>query len=133
MMRVVLVEPGKCARPVEIEEELHAMQELVGGPIQALYPWPDRAAIVCNDEGKLIGLPYNRVLEGVGIIAGTFFVCGIQGENFCSLTEQQTETYRQMFHSPEAFIQTPEGLMCIRMTRAAGPEKKARKPFTQER
>ena len=133
MMRVVLVEPGKCARPVEIVEDLHTMQELVGGPIQALYPWPDEAAIICNDEGKLMGLPSNRVLEGVDIIAGTFFVCGIQQENFCSLTEQQTETYQQMFHSPEAFIHTPEGLMCIRMTRAAGPEKKARKPFTQER
>ena len=37
-MRVVLVEPGKCARPVEIKEDLHTMQELVGGSIQALYP-----------------------------------------------------------------------------------------------
>lgn len=132
-MRILLVEPGKTARPAEIKGELHAMQELVGGPIQALYPWPDKAAIVCNDEGKLLGLPYNRALEDYDILAGTFFVCGIQGEDFCSLTEQQMEKYRKMFHDPEAFIRTPEGLVRIRLTCVAGPEKKARKPAGQER
>ena len=132
-MRVVLVESGKSARPAEIGEELHAMQELVGGPIQALYPWPDKAAIVCNDEGKLLGMPSNRVVEGCGIIAGTFFVCGIHGEDFCSLTEQQMEAYRQMFHAPEAFVRTPDGLVCIRLTRVAGPEKKPKNHSAQER
>ena len=132
-MRVVLVEPGKRARPAEIGEELHAMQELVDGPIQVLYPWPDKAAIVCNDEGKLLGLPYNRVLEDYDIIAGTFFVCGIHGEDFCSLTEQQMEAYWQMFHDPEAFVQTPDGLVCIRLTRVAGPEKKPKNHSDQER
>ena len=40
-MRIVLVEPNKAARPVEIEDNLQDMQALVGGPIQALYPWED--------------------------------------------------------------------------------------------
>ena len=51
MMQIVLVEPNKAARPVEIEDNLHAMQALVGGPIQALYPWEDPVALICNDEG----------------------------------------------------------------------------------
>lgn len=119
-MRVILVEPGKRARPAEIGEGLQAMQELVGGPIQALYPWPDKAAIVCNDEGKLLGLPYNRILKDCDILAGTFFVCGIQGEDFCSLTEQQMERYQTMFEYPEKFIRTPEGILCLRCV--AGPE-----------
>lgn len=56
MMRVVLVEPGKCARPVEIKEDLHTMQELVGGSIQALYPWDEPVALVCNvDPHSKIG------------------------------------------------------------------------------
>ena len=88
-MRVILVEPDKVARIAEIGEELHDMQEIVGGPIQALYPWDDSAAIICNDERKLKRLPLNRVLKNYDIIAGTFFVCGLQGENFSSLTEQQ--------------------------------------------
>lgn len=62
-MQVVLVEPGKAARITEIGEDLQDMQEIVGGLIQALYPWEDPAAIVCNDEGKIMGLPLNRVLE----------------------------------------------------------------------
>lgn len=88
MMQIVLVEPGKIARPMEIKGELHEMQQIVGGTIQALYPWTDPVALICNDEGKLDGLPLNRVLENYDIIAGTFFICGIQGENFSGLTEK---------------------------------------------
>ena len=132
-MRVILVEPGKRARPAEIEEGLQAMQELVGGTLQALYPWRDKAAIVCNDEGRLIQLPLNRVVAGCGVIAGTFFVCGIHGKDFCSLTERQMEAYRQMFHDPEAFVRTPDGLMYIRLRRVAGPEKKPQNHSDQER
>ena len=40
-MRVLLVEPGKAARPVEMKNDLHEMQHMVGGPIQALYPWEE--------------------------------------------------------------------------------------------
>ncbi len=54
-MRVLLVEPGKAARPVEMKNDLHEMQQMVGGPIQALYPWEEPVAIVCNDEGKIWG------------------------------------------------------------------------------
>ena len=103
-MQVVLVEPGKAARITEIGEDLQDMQEIVGGLIQALYPWEDPAAIVCNDEGKIMGLPLNRVLEDYDIITGTFFICGIQGENFSSLTEQQLQKYQQKFRCPEKFI-----------------------------
>lgn len=47
-MKVLLVEPGKAAQPVEIKNELHEMQQIVGGLIQVLYPWEDPAAIVWN-------------------------------------------------------------------------------------
>ena len=125
-MQIVLVEPNKAARPVEIEDNLHAMQALVGGPIQALYPWEDPVALICNDEGKILGLPLNRVLGDYEIIAGTFFICGIQGENFSGLTEQQIQKYQQMFRSPEKFINTPGGILCIRMSPVISPERKAK-------
>ena len=121
----MLVEPGKAARPVEMKNDLHEMQQMVGGPIQALYPWEEPVAIVCNDEGKNMGLPLNRVLENYDIIAGAFFVCGIQGENFSSLTEKQMQKYQQMFLSPEKFIQTPEGLLCIRINPVVNPKPKS--------
>ena len=132
-MQVVLVEPGKAARIVEIGEDLHDMQEIVGGPIQALYPWDDPAAIICNDEGKLNHLPLNRVLEDYDIIVGTFFICGIQRENFSSLTEQQLQKYQQKFRCPEKFIPTPNGLLCLRIEPVVTPKEKNKKPLNYER
>lgn len=116
-MKVVICEPGQYARIAEIEPTLKAEQEIVGGLIDCVYPWPnDMAALVCNDEGKLNGLPLNRALEDYDVIAGTFFICGISGENFCSLTEEQTARYLQKFHNPEVFAQTPYGLLRMRTT-----------------
>ena len=116
-MKVVICEPGQYARIAEIEPTLKAEQEIVGGLIDCVYPWPnDMAALVCNDEGKLNGLPLNRALEDYDVIAGTFFICGISGENFCSLTEEQTARYLQKFHDPEVFTQTPFGLLRMRTT-----------------
>ena len=132
-MQIVLVEPGKAARPAEIKGELHEMQEIVGGPIQALYPWEEPVAVICNDEGKVNHLPLNRVLEDYDIIAGTFFICGIRGENFSSLTEQQVQKYQQMFRCPERFINTPQGLLRIRLNPVAAPKGKNKKPPHYER
>ena len=113
-MKVVLVEPGKMARMTEIDSSLQSMQKLVGGLIQAVYPWQDAAALVCSDEGKLLGLPLNRALQQDGqiydAVVGTFFVCGIREEDFCSLTPQQTEKYLREFREPEMFMQTPDGI-----------------------
>lgn len=132
-MKVILVEPEKTARPAEIDNGLKAMQDIVGGTIQALYPWDDMAAVICNDEGKLIGLPLNRVLEDYDVIAGTFFICGIQDDTFCSLTEQQLQKYEQMFHSPEIFVPTPDGIACIKLKNVEAPKNKTRKPPNYER
>ena len=116
-MKVVICEPGQYARIAEIEPTLTAEQKVVGGLIDCVYPWPnDMAALVCNDEGKLNGMPLNRALEDYDVIAGTFFICGISGENFCSLTEEQTARYLQKFHDPEVFTQTPFGLLRMRTT-----------------
>lgn len=109
------------------------MQEIVGGPIQALYPWDDPVAIICNDEGKLNHLPLNRVLENYDIISGPFFICGIQGENFSSLTEQQLQKYQQKFNCPEKFIPTPNGLLCLRIEPVVTPKGKNKKPLNYER
>ena len=110
-MKIVLVEPGKEAREAEITGSLREMQKLVGGIIQAIYPWTDPVAMICHDEGKILGLPFNRVLEDYDLIAGPFFICGIQGENFASLTDQQVKTYLEKFRRPQIICRTPVGLM----------------------
>ena len=62
-MKVIIVEPHKQARIEEIGRELEDFQEIVGGYIEAIYPFDDPVAIVCNDEGKMMGAELNRALQ----------------------------------------------------------------------
>lgn len=62
-MRILVVEPSKKPEVQEIDGTLSAMQKLVGGPIQAIYPFGDPVALVANDKGKLLGLPMNRAFR----------------------------------------------------------------------
>ena len=118
-MKIVLVEPGKEARLAEIGEDLRSMQKTVGGLIQAVYPYEDAVALICNDEGKLMGLPFNRALRDedgqiYGTVAGTFFVCGLTEDNFCGLTEQQAEKYLTEFREPETLVRTNRGVVVVK-------------------
>ena len=63
-MEVLLVEPGKEARIAEIGDGLKSLQAAVGGWIEAVYPFDDPVALVCNDEGKIMQMPLNRALRG---------------------------------------------------------------------
>lgn len=108
-MRVLVVEPGK--RPVvkEIESGLEALQAVVGGLIEAVYPFEEPVAIVCNEEGKLMELPLNRALldengKVYDIIAGTFLVVGLTEDNFGSLDDALLEQFRTRFRQPETFV-----------------------------
>lgn len=109
-IKVVLVRPGKVSSIEEIDSSLRGMQRIVGGTIQAIYPFEDNVALVCNDDGKLLGLEPNRALiydrRAYDIIAGTFFICGIAGESFASLTPAQLTKYQTMFAEPHRFIKS---------------------------
>ena len=61
-LSVLLIQPGKAPRMVEIPDTLDAMQELVGGYIEEYMPFDDEVAIIVNEEGKLNGLPPNRAI-----------------------------------------------------------------------
>ena len=89
---------------------------MVGGLIECVYPWQDNACIVCNDEGKLEGLPLNRTLDDYDVIAGTFFVVGLTEDDFCSLTNEQVERYKAMFFKPQLFVPYRGGLMQVPYT-----------------
>lgn len=62
-IRVVLLEPGKMARITEIGSTLAQMQAVVGGNIEPFYPFEEEVCIVCNEEGKLNGMPLNRAIR----------------------------------------------------------------------
>lgn len=59
---VLLIQPGKYPKTVAIEDSLEAMQALVGGDIEEYMPFDDEVAIICNEEGKVNGLPLNRAV-----------------------------------------------------------------------
>ena len=67
-MTVVIVKPGYAPYEADING-LDEMQKVVGGIIQAIYPFEDNAAVVCNDEGLFLDLPFNRSVPGG---SGTF-------------------------------------------------------------
>lgn len=104
-MKTLVVEPGKAPYRKEIGSDLKSLQHEVGGLIQALYPFEDEVAIICNGEGKLHNLPPNRFLydeEGnaYDLIAGTFLVVGLTEDDFGSLTEKQIEFYTELYADP---------------------------------
>ena len=95
-----------------MEPTLEAKQKIVGGLIDVAYPFPDdNVCVVLNDEGKLMGLPLNRALGDYDIIAGTFFVCGYNEENFVGLTPEQFTRYEKFYHDPQLFHRTPFGIL----------------------
>ena len=109
-MEIVAVMPGCKPERITMPHTLEAMQHMVGGYIQAIYPYEDPVAIVCNEEGKISALEPNRAVrdldtnEIIDIICGTFFICGLNEDDFCSLTEEQITKYSKLFHSPEVFL-----------------------------
>ena len=110
-MRVIVVEPKKKPVVREIDPGLEAMQKIVGGSIEAVYPFDEPVALICNDEGKLLGLPLNRALrddEGnvYDIVSGTFFLCAAppDSDRFESLSDYQVKTYMERFSTPEMFL-----------------------------
>lgn len=118
VIRVVLLEPQKEARVAEIGSSLQSMQSVVGGLIEAVYPFEEQVCIVCNEEGKLQGLPLNRALRDsdshiYDVIAGTAFICDCSGEDFGSLTEDQTAKYLELFKNPEAFVSVSGCIIAI--------------------
>ena len=121
-MTVVMLEPGKKARIVKMEKDLESMQKVVGGLIQAIYPFEDAVALVCNDEGKMIGLPANRGLydsDGrlYDILCGTCFICGapFTTGDFESLTEEQIKKYYEMFELPEIFCKVDGEIVSVKL------------------
>lgn len=81
------------------------MQKTVGGYITALYPFEEKVAVVANDEALINNLPFNRSMPGgYGGVFGTFFVCGLCEDDFCSLTDEQVKRYGKMFHKAEILL-----------------------------
>ena len=119
-MLVLMIELGKAPRRLELNHSLEEMQKAVGGSVQILYPFGEPVALVCNEEGKLLGLPANRALRDESgavydIVCGTFFLCGAppDSDTLEGLTEEQISGYEQRFARPELFLNIGGHIICL--------------------
>ena len=112
-MKILICEPHKRPYIKDIEHTLENLQSVVGGYIQACYPFEDDAAVICNEEGLLIGLEANRTVEHYGMIFGTFFVCGLTEDDFTGLTDEQIERYSQLYQTPEMLVRINNEIIAI--------------------
>ena len=129
-MKVLMVEPGKIPQEADIEPGLRSLQAAVDGYIQAVYPYEDPVALICNEDGKLMGLPLNRALrddtgEIYDIITGNFLITGLDEENFSDLSPELMEKYKEQFLAPESFVRIGGKILAVKQP-VPSPEDKER-------
>ena len=93
-IKVLYKRVGREPEVVEIENTLQAMQSLVGGFIEVI-PY-DYYELVCNEEGKIMGL-YPNVGFDYDVINGNFFIANDDYEtgDFASLTDKNIEKIKE--------------------------------------
>ena len=105
---VVIKKPGEepYVEPL-FDNTLESFQEAVGGYIETVTFASD-ACLICNEEGKITGMPLNRAIrmdgQIVDVIAGPCFVCDCSKDNFGSLSPEQQRRYMRQFKYPEHII-----------------------------
>ena len=119
-MNVLMVEPGKAPYEMQIGSDLQSMQALVGGYIQAVYPFEQPVVLVCCESGKQDGLPLNRALldadgDIYDIVAGNFFIVGLGQSDFTDLPHELAERFAEQFRQPEIFMHVDDKIVAAPM------------------
>lgn len=79
-MRVVAKRPGEPGKVITIDNDLKALQEYVGGYIETVTV-SDKVCLICNEEGRILNLPYNMTFVGHRF-CGPILIVGVKGEEF---------------------------------------------------
>lgn len=80
-MRVLYKRPADVGfRQLNIDNDLRALQKLVGGYIETLTVATD-CCVICNEEGRILGMPKNCNFCGVDF-AGPILLVGVNGDEF---------------------------------------------------
>ena len=85
-MKAIRKKPGCKPEVIAVENTLEAFQDEVDGHIEAVTIFSD-AVIICNEEGRLLGLPHNCRFCGIEFV-GTILVVGYAGDAFCDVPEE---------------------------------------------
>ena len=84
-MHVIYKAPGCAPEPRDIPNTLEELQAAVGGYIETVTIATD-AAVICNEEGRLLGMPNNVCFCGIDFV-GPILIVGVDGEEFADLHE----------------------------------------------
>lgn len=98
---VLLKRPGQIPRHVNVSNRLEALQKNVDGRIETLTIAKD-LVVICNEEGKEIGLPYNCRICGVDFV-GTILMAGVKGDEFDDLPatwKEMKEMFPRLWEEP---------------------------------
>ncbi len=99
---VLIKEPGKKPRHVNIENSLKNLQNTVGGYLETVT-LADDCVVICNEEGRIQGLPYCCTIAGVDFV-GTVVIAGVAGEEFADLPGEWKgwkQTFRNLWEEYE--------------------------------
>lgn len=99
-MRALCKNPGEAWEAIEVENGLKPLQDAVGGYLESVT-FAEDVCVLCDEEGRLKGKPYNTTVCGVPFV-GTVLIVGVDGEEFAELTEQQEATLRGIGVLPQA-------------------------------
>lgn len=114
LLTALLVEPGFPCQPVLVEDNIKAMQGVVGGHIESISCKPDPIAILCDEDAKGKALPMNRVLMAPDqsfrdIIHGPFLIVQTKGDKFVSLSDPMLVKYTLKYMIPDRFRKGKNG------------------------
>ena len=82
-MKVIYKAPGCKPEIRDIPNELSELQAAVDGYIETCTFASD-CCVICNEEGRLLGLPYNLRFLGSDWV-GPILIVGIDGEEFVDI------------------------------------------------
>lgn len=82
-MKAIRKKPGCEPEVIDVENTLEAFQAEVDGRIEVVTISND-TVIICNEEGRLLGLPHNCRFCGIEFV-GTILIVGYAGDAFCDV------------------------------------------------
>lgn len=77
-----------------VSNSLENLQRFVGGYIETVTPFTN-LVIICNEEGRLRGLPYNCTILGVDFY-GDILIAGVKGDEFADIPFPDVKVLRKL-------------------------------------
>lgn len=80
LLKAIVKEPGKEPEEFIVADDYKGLKSIVGGHLESVTV-EEGLVVLCDDEGRLKGKPYNCWFDGINF-RGTIVVLGSKGEEF---------------------------------------------------